>query len=161
MAQPIPLEIPPRNARQELLTRLEAAPAQHAEALLGAYELLQQMHEARVFEILAGALSAKDTAMESVVAAAQTPEGMNALRNVIILGKMFGSINPELVQCYASAVSETLSSTRKPVIDPPGLFSLLAQFRNKELRRSIALINRFLDALGRQIKLRASPGPQP
>jgi formate dehydrogenase assembly factor FdhD len=41
-------------------------------------------------------------------------------------------------------------------IEPPGLFSLLNQFRNKELRRSMALINRFLETLGNQIKLRGS-----
>ena len=34
MAQPIALEIPPRDARKELLTRLENAPAEHAEALV-------------------------------------------------------------------------------------------------------------------------------
>ena len=54
MAQPIALEIPPRDARKELLTRLENAPAEHAEALLDSYELLQQLHEARVFEFCAG-----------------------------------------------------------------------------------------------------------
>jgi hypothetical protein len=42
------------------------------------------------------------------------------------------------------------------VIEPPGLLSLLSQFRHKELRRSIALINRFLEKLGNQIKLRGS-----
>ena len=36
MAQPIALEIPPRDARKELLTRLENAPAEHAEAALAA-----------------------------------------------------------------------------------------------------------------------------
>ena len=34
-------------------TRLENAPAEHAEALLDSYELLQQLHEARVFEVAA------------------------------------------------------------------------------------------------------------
>jgi hypothetical protein len=38
MAQPIPLEIPPRNPRAELHSRLEQAPEEHAEAVLAAYE---------------------------------------------------------------------------------------------------------------------------
>ena len=46
-------------------------------------------------------------------------------------------------------------SKRKPVIEPSSLFSLLGQFRHKELRRSIALINRFLEVLGNQLKIRA------
>ncbi|MFY9748472.1 MAG: hypothetical protein WA891_10465 [Acidobacteriaceae bacterium] len=160
MAQPIALEIPPRDARKELLTRLENAPAEHAEALLDSYELLQQLHEARVFEVLRGVLSASDKVVETAVSATQTPDGIRALRNAIILGKMLGSINPELMQCYATAVGETLSSERKPVIEPPGLLSLLGQFRRKELRRSVALINRFLESLGNQLKMKGTPGPK-
>jgi len=41
MAQPIALEIPPRNPRAELRSRLEEAPEEHAEAVLAAYEVLQ------------------------------------------------------------------------------------------------------------------------
>jgi uncharacterized protein YjgD (DUF1641 family) len=157
MAQPIALEIAPRNARKELLDRLENAPAAHAEALLDGYELIQQLHDAQVFEVLRGVLSAKGKAIEAAVGATETPEAIAALRNAIILGKMLGSINPELMQAYANAVAETLGSERKPVIDPPGLLSLLGQFRRKELRRSIALINRFLESLGTQLKLKGTP----
>jgi uncharacterized protein YjgD (DUF1641 family) len=157
MAVPIALEIPPRDARKELLARLESAPAEHAEALLDGYELVQQLHEAGVFEVLRGVLSAKDKVVETAVGAAQKPDAVDALRNAIILGKMLGSINPELMQCYAAAVGETLGSERKPVIEPPGLLSLLGQFRRKELRRSVALINRFLESLGHQLKSKGTP----
>jgi uncharacterized protein YjgD (DUF1641 family) len=157
VAQAIALEIAPRDARKELLTRLENAPAKHAEALLDSYELIQQLHDAQVFEVLRGLLSAKDAVIEKAVGATDTPQAIHALRNAIILGKMLASINPELMQAYANAVAETLGSERKPVIDPPGLLSLLGQFRRKELRRSIALINRFLESLGTQLKLKGTP----
>jgi uncharacterized protein YjgD (DUF1641 family) len=161
MAQPIALEIAPRDARKELLDRLEKAPAEHAEALLDGYALIQQLHEAQVFEVLRGLLSAKDKVMEAAVGATETPEAIHALRNAIILGKMLGSINPELLQCYANAVGETLGSERRPVIEPPGLFSLLGQFRRPELRRSVALINRFLENLGKRLKEKGcSPSPK-
>jgi len=152
MAQPIALEIAPRDARKELLARLENAPAEHAAALLDAYELIEQAHAAGLFEVLRGVLSAKDKVVEAAVRETETPEAVRALRNAIILGKMLGSINPELMQCYATAVGETLGSERKPVIDPPGLLSLLGQFRRPELRRSVALINRFLETLGTRLK---------
>ncbi len=161
MARPISLEIPPRDARQELLTRLENAPAEHAEALLDAYALLEEMHDARIFSVLRGALSARDELMETAVGAAQTTEGIHALRNAIIFGRMMGSIHPELMQAIATAVGETLGSERRPVIEPPSLMSLLGQFRRKELRRSVALINRFLESLGNQLKVKGSSGAQP
>ena len=156
MARPIPLELPPRDPREELRNRLEEAPIEHAEALLDSYELLQQLHDRGVFELLRGALQASHKIVETAVETARSDESIRALRNTIILGKMLASINPDLLQSIAAAVSETLGSQRKPVIEPPGLFSLLNQFRRKELRRSIALINRFLETLGKQLRKQAT-----
>jgi uncharacterized protein YjgD (DUF1641 family) len=92
--------------------------------------------------------------VEAAVGAAKSDDSLRAMRNAIILGKMLSSINPEILQGVAAAVGETLGCYDKPVIEPPGLFALLGQFRHKELRRSMALINRFLETLGNQIKAR-------
>ena len=152
MARPIALELPPRDPREELRKRLDDAPLEYAEALLDSYELLQQLHERGTFQLLRGLLSASDKLVETAVDAAKSEEGVRALRNAIILGKMLGSINPEVLQCVASAVDETLGCIDKPVVEPPGLFALLSEFRHKELRRSMELMNRFLEALGNQLK---------
>lgn len=154
MARPIPLELSPRDPREELSKRLDEAPIEHAEALLDSYELLQQLHEHGVFQLLRGALGASDKLIETAVDAAKSDESVRAMRNAMILGKMLASINPEVLQCIATATGETLGCYQKPVIEPPGLFALLNQFRHKELRSSMALINKFLETLGNQIKLR-------
>jgi uncharacterized protein YjgD (DUF1641 family) len=156
MARPISLQLPPRDPREELHKRLEQAPVAHAEALLDSYELLQQLHDHGVFELLRGALSASDLLIETAVDAAKSNESIRAIRNAMILGKIFASINPDVLQGVAVAVGETLGCYDKPVIEPPGLLSLLSQFRHKELRRSMALVNKFLETLGNQIKLRGS-----
>lgn len=152
MAQPIPLDLPPRDPRKELLDRLESAPQEHAEALLDSYELLGQLHQAGILQLLRGTLSAGDEILERAVGAARSPQGSRALRNLLILGQMLSSINPDLLKCVAVAAGQTLGSERKPVIEPPGLFALLSEFRQPELRRSVALINRFLLTLGNQLK---------
>jgi uncharacterized protein YjgD (DUF1641 family) len=161
MAKPIALEIAPRDPKKELLLKLEQAPVEHAAAILDSYELLTALHEAGALELLRGAVSAKDEIVGSAVSAAQSAEAVHALRNAIAFGKMLGSINPELMQCIANSIGETLGSERRPVIDPPGLFSLLGQFRRPELRRSVALINRFLETLGTRLKEKGcTPGPK-
>jgi uncharacterized protein YjgD (DUF1641 family) len=152
MARPIPLELPPRDPREELRKRLDQAPIEHAEALLDSYELLQQLHDHGIFEILRGGLSASDKLIETAVDAAKSEESIRAIRNAIILGKMLGGINPELLQCVASAVGETFGGSDKAFVEPPGLFSLLNRFRTKEARRSIALMGLFLERLGEQFK---------
>jgi uncharacterized protein YjgD (DUF1641 family) len=152
MARPISLELPPRDPREELRNRLETAPVEHAEAILDSFELLQSLHDQGVFQLLRGALEARDKLVETAVETVRSDESVRALRNAIILGKMLGAINPDLLQGIAVAVGETLGSQKKPVIEPPSLFFLLIQFRHKELRRSVALINRFLESLGKQLR---------
>jgi uncharacterized protein YjgD (DUF1641 family) len=161
MAQPIPLELPPRNPRKELLDRLEAAPQEHAEALLDAFELLEELHQAGALQKLRGTVSASDEILEHAVSAAKSSEGTRAIRNLLIVGKILGSIDPDLLKCIAIAVGETLGSERKSVTEPPGLLALLSEFRQPELRRSVALINRFLQSLGNQLKNERSNRPQP
>jgi uncharacterized protein YjgD (DUF1641 family) len=156
MARPIALETPPRDPRGELIVRLEQAPTDHAEALLEGYELLQQLHDRHVFEVLRGALAAGDKLAHFTAGAVESPQTTAALRNLIILAKTLGTMNPDLVHAIATAACETLGSDNKPATEqlgePPGLLSLLGRFRRKELRRSIALINRFLESLGGQLK---------
>jgi uncharacterized protein YjgD (DUF1641 family) len=153
MALPIAFEVKPYDPREKLREKVEAAPIEHAEALLESYELLQQLHRTGTLRALTGALGAGNQILETAVDAAGSCEAVSATRNAILLGKMLASINPEILKGIVVAVGETLGSYKKPVIEPPGLFALLSQFRHKELRRSIALVNRFLESLGNQIKL--------
>jgi uncharacterized protein YjgD (DUF1641 family) len=152
MGKPIPLQLPPRDPREELRNRLEQAPTAHAEALLDSYELLQQLHDHGIFEILRGGFSASDKLIETAVDAAKSDEAVRAMRNAILLGKILGSIDPEVLHNVSLAVGETLGHSQKTAAEPPGLFSLLNRFRSKDVRRSIALANVFLERLGAHLK---------
>jgi uncharacterized protein YjgD (DUF1641 family) len=154
MARPIPLELPPRDPRQELRKRLEEASAQHAEALLDSYELLQQLHERGVFQLLRGALGASDKLVETAVDASKTDASVRAIRNAVVLAQLLGSINPDVLEGVAAAAAEALGRPDSTIVDPPSLLSLLGQFRHKELRRTMAFLNRFLEALGNQLRFR-------
>lgn len=153
MARPIGLGVKPRDAREELLNKLEQAPQEHAEALLESYELLQLLHDSGVLRLLRGALGYGNGILETAVHAANSEEGIRGLRNAIILAKMLGSINPDLLQGFAVAMTETLGC-QKPIAEPPGLLKLFTEFRQPELRRSMALINKFLEVLGSELKTR-------
>ncbi len=153
MARPIGLEVAPRDPREELRKRLEQAPEQHAEALLDLYELLQQLHDSGVLRLLRGALGSGDMLLETAVNAAKSDEAIRGLRNAIALAKMLGAINPDLLQGFAVAITETLGC-QSPIVEPPSLFKLFADFRQPEWRRSMALINKFLETLGSELKTR-------
>jgi uncharacterized protein YjgD (DUF1641 family) len=154
MARPIPLELPPRDPRTELRERLERAPVEHAEALLDAYELLQQLRDAHVFEVLHGVLSRGDKIVELAVDAAKEPDAIRGLRNLIILSKTLGSIDPKLLEGASAAVRETVETAYKPDAEPPGLFAILQQLRHKDTRRALGLMNSFLGSLGKHLSPR-------
>src|SRR5579859_5979705 len=106
MAKPIPLELPPRDPRAELQARLQNAPLEHAEALLSAYDVLQRLHDRGVLDLARGALGSGDRLTEIVVEAAKSPESARGIRNIIILTKILGSIEPELVEGFARSLPE-------------------------------------------------------
>ncbi len=90
MAAPIRFQPLPRDPREELHSRLEAAPVEHAEALLAVYDILQGLHDRGVLDALKGVLSASDFVLETVVETAKTPEAIRTVRNVILLSQDVG-----------------------------------------------------------------------
>jgi hypothetical protein len=95
MSQPISFKGRRRDFREELRVRLEQAPADHAEAILAGYEVLQGLHDRGVLELLRGVLGGGDRILEIAVEAAKTPEAIRGIRNLIIMLKLAGATDPD------------------------------------------------------------------
>ena len=148
MAQPIQLHIAPRNSQHELEVRLERAPCEHAEALLAGYEVLQALHDKGVLEVMRGTLGGGDKILQQVVAFANAPDSIRALRNVIVLAKAMGEVDPAFVNDVTRAVPRAFEGEKN---EPPGLFRLLSNFRNKDFRRGLAAGMNLLTAIGKSL----------
>jgi uncharacterized protein YjgD (DUF1641 family) len=151
MAQPIPLEIPPRNPRAELRSRLEQAPEEHADAVLAAYEVLQELHNRGLLEIMRGALAASDDILEKVVDNARTPEAIRAIRNLLFCRQILGSIEPEWFKGIFQAIPEGIAQATAERKKPIGLFGLLRRLASKDSLRGLAAAVDFLQAFGRHL----------
>ncbi len=151
MAQPIHLKLPARDPRAELQARLQNAPLEHAKALLAAYEVLQGFHDRGVLELLRGALGSSDKVLEIVVEASKTPEAIRGIRNLILLAKILGTIEPELFEGLARSLPEAIALTKAHQARPPGLWGLLKEFTNKNSRRGLYLFGSVLEAFGRNL----------
>jgi uncharacterized protein YjgD (DUF1641 family) len=68
------------------------APAEHAEALLAVYDILQGLHDRGVLDALKGVLSASDFVLETAVETAKTPEAIRRIRNLILLSNKLDSM---------------------------------------------------------------------
>jgi len=154
MARPIPLELPARDPREEIKARLRDAPAAHAEALLSVYEVLQQLHDRGVLDLARGALSASDKLLEMVVDTARSPEGIRSIRNLLLLAKALGAIEPELLKDLTLAIPQALAQAHAEEARPPGLIKLLSTFSNRDFRRGLAGFNDLLLAFGKNLSNR-------
>src|ERR1700719_509049 len=160
MAQPIPLEIPPRNPRAELRSRLEQAPEEHAEAVLAAYEVLQELHNRGVLEIMRGALAASDEILETVVDNVKTPEAIRAIRNLLFWRQILGSIGPEWFKGIFQEIPEGIAEATAEREPPIGLFGLLPRLSSKDSLRGLAAAIDFLQAFGRHLHSSQGQTPQ-
>ncbi|MGB8474956.1 MAG: hypothetical protein WCE61_12795 [Candidatus Acidiferrum sp.] len=150
MAKPIPFDLPKRDAKEELRAKLEQAPIEHAEAVLAGFEVLQGLHDRGVLELLRGVLGGGDKILEMAVEATKTPEAIRGIRNLLIIAKVFGSIEPELLEKFAGAVPDALENAAKAEqTEPPGFWGVVKIFRGKNLRRGLAVVNGLLEAWGR------------
>ena len=151
MAAPIKFESPRRSAHEELLGRLEHAPAEHAEALLAVYDLLQGLHDRGVLDALNGALSSGNFILDTVVETANTPENIRAIRNLLILSKVLSGIDPDVLGRLAGAVPEALQQVSSEQTSAPGMLSLLQKFNSRDSRRGMAFAAGLLESLGKRL----------
>lgn len=158
MARSIPLELPKHDPRQELLVRVQQAPVDHAEAILASFEVLQGLHDRGVLELLRGLLGGSDKILEIVVESAKTQEAVRGIRNLFIMTKILGSIEPELLEKFAQVVPDALAAVAKAeTAEPPGFWGVLKIFQSKNLRRGLAVVNNLLEAWGRNFSAQKTP----
>jgi len=151
MAQPIPLHLAPRDPLGDLNSRLQKAPLEHAEAVLAGYEVLQGLHDHGVLELMRGTLGGSDKILEQVVAVASGPEAIRASRNLLLLVRTLGEIEPALLGDLTRAIPKALVQANAEENRPPGLFKLLSTFLNKDFRRGLAAFNDLMVVFGKNL----------
>ena len=145
MANPIAFKPAPYDPRLGLMRKLEAAPEAHAEALLVAYDLLQAAHDEGILDLLHGMVHAKDEIAGHLAEGARMQESVDALRNLVSVGKILGAIEPEAMSCIAAAMS---TATKRTPDEPLTMWGLFKKVSSKEGRRGLSVVVELLTALG-------------
>jgi uncharacterized protein YjgD (DUF1641 family) len=150
MANPLHFKPPLVDPRTELNRRLDAAPTEHAEALLVVWDILESAHDQGVLDAVHGLITAKDTIFATIAQYAKTPEGVNGIRNLIAAIKLIGSLDPDtldqLTRVLASACEERKQAK------PPSLWQLFRRSTNEDSRRGLAFLTCLLSGLGQTLK---------
>ena len=145
MANPIAFKPAAYDPKQGLMRKLEAAPEAHAEALLVLYDLLQTSHDEGLLDLLNGLVHAKNEIFGHLAEGGRMQESVDAMRNLVSIGKVLGAIEPETMSCIAAAMS---TASKKTPDEPLSMWGLFKKVSSREGRRGLSLGVELLTALG-------------
>jgi len=151
MATPIRFHAPPLDNGHAQRENVEHAPEKHAEAILAAYELIQVLHDRGILDTATNALRASDEMLARVVDAANTPQAIRALRNLVFWQRILGSIEPKWFQGLFQAIPDGLATATAERQEPVRLWKLLRRALNKDSLRGLAAAIDFLESFGRHL----------
>lgn len=136
----------PADSREDLLRKVQAAPAEHAEAILAAYEVLEKLHEKDVLNLLNGLLGAKDTVVDHVTDLISSREMVNVLRLALIAGNVIKQIDPDDLNAVL----------RQSEGKAPSQWQVIRRLMSADARRAMGtlagVMNVFGAALGKRVR---------
>lgn len=147
MAHPVSYTPHPVDPHLELMRKLEAAPREHAEALLGLWETLQTAHDQGILDLVHGLIGGRDIIAGKLASALVMEESMNAVRNLIALGRIVAALDPEVLHRLAKAMDQGMQGPH-PDGDTPSMFRILRQATSPAGKRGLSFAVQLLVALG-------------
>lgn len=147
MAEPIRTYTPRRDVREELRRNVESAPIDHADAVLAAYELLQEAQDHGVLDTLRGAIGGGEAIISKASEYANTPEGVRLMRNLLAMTRLLGELDPSLLH----AATETLSRRHREESEGaprPSVWRVLQKLTSEDSRRTLAMVVDFAQTFG-------------
>lgn len=125
------------------------SPEEHAESMLDASAILQLLRDKGVLEIIKDALGSMEKVMEVITETLEREDVVRTVRNITVLIKILGSIEPDTLENVMKSLSSATHGTAAQ--KPPGLLHLLSQLSSGDTRRALEPIAAALQALGRSI----------
>lgn len=151
MANPIAFKPKPVDPHLELERRLDAAPREHAEALLVVYDILQAAHDNGLLDTAHGLISARDTILGKLAEYGKTPEGEAGIRNILAAAKILGALDPEILDRLSRSIVSA-SQEHQQEQKPPGLWQLFKRANSEDSRRGLSFFTLLLSGFGRSLK---------
>jgi uncharacterized protein YjgD (DUF1641 family) len=149
MAKPIEFRPDSTDAVEETRRRVQQAPVKHADAVLNTYATLQTLHDTNALDFLRGLMGAGDAVISQVADAATTPQATRAIRNLLILLNVLGSIDPDTLERMVRSVTPAVID--RQTMPPPSMFKIARQLFSRDARRALATGVGLLQGIGRSM----------
>ena len=139
------------DPKQELQRRLDAAPTEHAEALLVGYDILQRAHDNGLLDLANGLVGGRDIIAAKLAEYGKLPGGIAAIRNLIAMGKVLMALDPETLDELSKALASA-TMEHKAEAKPPSLWALGKRALSEDSRRGLSFMTFMLGAVGRSLR---------
>ncbi|MGI4827408.1 MAG: DUF1641 domain-containing protein [Janthinobacterium lividum] len=147
MAIPITFTPPQVDPSLELMRKIEAAPREHAEALLLAWDTLQTAHDQGILDLLKGLMGGRDIIAGKLAEAMVLPESIDGIRNLIALGRIASAFDPDMLHRLAKAMDQGMQAPH-PDGETPSMFRILRQATSPAGKRGLSFAVQMLVAIG-------------
>jgi uncharacterized protein YjgD (DUF1641 family) len=134
----------PANSREDLARRIHEVPAEHADAILAAFALLQKLHDSGLLSLASGLISAGNTIVDRLADVADSPQAVTALRTTLILGGVLNTLDADELH-KAMQVKEGDAS----------LLRILKGLTTKESRQVAMIGVNLLNVIGKALSKRS------
>ena len=153
MANPLQFKVVV-DPKQELQRQLEAAPLEHAEALLVGYDILKTAHANGTLDLIQGLIGGRDIIAGKLAEYAKLPGGISMIRNLLAAGKILMAFDPETLDEVSKAMVNAHGAHRAET-KAPSLWQLMKRSASEDTRRGLSFMTLLLGALGKGL----GPGP--
>jgi uncharacterized protein YjgD (DUF1641 family) len=153
VAQQLDFKPKPFNPLEEVRRKLEVGTLEHTTAVLNGYRLLQTADDHGVLDLLRGMIAAGDFATTKAASFAATPNGIGTARNLLTLGKVIGTIDPDLLHNAVADVTTSVKAEKAAYRDrPPTFWATLRRAFSPDAVRGLSLAITVLSSVGRTIR---------
>jgi uncharacterized protein YjgD (DUF1641 family) len=150
MANPLHFKVKV-DPKHELQRQLDAAPLEHAEALLVVYDILKTAHANGTLDLVNGLVGGRDIIAAKVAEYAKLPGGIAAIRNLLALGKILTALDPETLDELTRSITSAVSQHQAEAA-PPSLWQLARRATSEDSRRGLSFMTLALAAIGKSLK---------
>jgi uncharacterized protein YjgD (DUF1641 family) len=128
------------NSREDLARRIREAPADHADAILAGFELLEKLHDAGLLSLASGLISAGNNIIDRLAVVADSQQAIVALRAALIFGSILNTLD-----------ADELHKAMQVQKNDASLFRILKGLTTKESRQVAMIGVNLLNVIGKAL----------
>ena len=148
-----PITLSPEEMKQQELAELGDALLKHKDAVLETLNVIGAMHERGILELLSGLFGQGEKVLHILVKAADKPENMNTIKNLLLMMGTMGMINVKQLEPLLLKLNSGIArvaETRDNDEEKTGFLDLARALKDKEINRSVTLLLNFLKGMGEE-----------